>query len=79
MLKPINFKGANKNLLKPDSMTNEECITLPVYSDGNQLISCWRGSVFDRIIFLFTGKIWLCIAAKKTHPPVRIGTEYPFE
>lgn len=38
----IKFKEANKNLSKPENMTDEECGSLWVYSDGRQCISCWR-------------------------------------
>lgn len=41
-MKPIKFEQANKNLLKPESMTDEECSSLWVYNDGRECISCWR-------------------------------------
>lgn len=31
-MKPIKFEQANKNLLKPESMTDEECSSLWVYN-----------------------------------------------
>lgn len=30
---PISFKEANKDLIKPESMTDRECMTLPVQSN----------------------------------------------
>jgi hypothetical protein len=41
-MKPIEFIEQNKTLGKPESMTDEECGSLPVFSDGNQCISCWQ-------------------------------------
>ena len=41
-MEPIKFKQANKKLLKPESMTDEECKPLWVFSDGEQCISCWK-------------------------------------
>jgi hypothetical protein len=37
---PMEFKEANKKLLPPKGITDEECGTLPIYSDGQHLISC---------------------------------------
>lgn len=39
---PCKFPEANKNLTKPDNMTDEECGSLWVYTDSNQCISCWQ-------------------------------------
>ena len=33
-MNPINFKEATKILRKPENMTDEECGTLPIYTDG---------------------------------------------
>lgn len=41
-MKPIKFEQANKNLFKPENMTDEECSPLLVYNDGMQCVSCWR-------------------------------------
>lgn len=69
---PIKFKQANKNLLKPDSMTEDECSSLWVYTDGNQCISCWKMNWKQRIKALFFGKIWLSVMSGRTQPPVWI-------
>ena len=69
-MKPIKFKQANKNLLKPDTMTDAECSSLWVYTDGNQCISCWRMSFKQRILALIFGKVWLCVLSGPTQPPV---------
>lgn len=69
-MKPIKFNQANKNLLKPDSMTEEECSSLWVYTDGNQCISCWKMNWKQRIKNLFFGKIWLSVMSGETQPPV---------
>lgn len=69
-MKPIKFNQANKNLLKPDSMTEEKCSSLWVYTDGNQCISCWKMNWKQRIKALFFGKIWLSVMSGETQPPV---------
>lgn len=69
-MKAIKFKQANLNLLKPPSMTDEECSSLWVYTDGNQCISCWKMSFRQRLSALFFGKIWLSVLSGQTQPPV---------
>jgi len=69
-MKPIKFPEANKNLLKPESMTDEECNSLWVYNDSLQNISCWKLSFKQRIKALFWGRIWLCVLSGTTQPPV---------
>ena len=47
-MKPIKFKEANRNLLKPASMTDEECKSLWVYTNGIVCVSCWKLSFKER-------------------------------
>lgn len=69
-MKPIKFKQANKNLLKPDNMTDKECSSLWVYTDGKHCVSCWKMSLRQRIAALIFGKVWLCVLSGSTQPPV---------
>jgi hypothetical protein len=71
-MKPVNFKQVNKNLLKPEGMTEDECGSLPVYNDGQTCISCWQPSLRERISILLFGKIWLWVHSGNTQPPVAI-------
>ena len=67
---PVKFPEANRNLLKPDNMTNEECGSLWVYTDGGACISCWKLSWKARLSVLFHGKVWLGVLSGGTQPPV---------
>ena len=79
-MKPIKFKEANKNLMKPSSMTDEECGSLWVYDDGTQCISCWKLNFWQRLNALFRGKIWLSVLGGGTQPPVWLQSyKTPFE
>lgn len=69
-MKSITFKEQTSILLKPVDMTKEECSTLPIYSDGEYINSCWKMSFIERIRALLFGKIWLYVRTKKTHPPI---------
>ena len=79
-MKPVKFKEVNKNLLKPNSMTDEECSSLWVYSDGQQCVSCWKLGWKERLTALFFGKVWLGILSGNTQPPVWLAcTDTVFE
>jgi len=45
---------------------------LPVFRDGQQIISCWKLNPWDRIKALCFGRVWLGIWGKTTQPPVRL-------
>jgi hypothetical protein len=75
-LKPINFGTSNTLLTKPNSMTDAECKSLSVFTDGEQCVSCWKPSFRERLSILFYGRIWLSVLSGSTQPPVRIkGTK----
>ena len=67
---PCKFPEANRNLTQPDNMTDEECGSLWVYTDGNQCVSCWQLTWRQRLRLLFSGKIWLGVLSGYTQPPV---------
>ena len=69
-MKPIKFAEANKNLLKPQNMTDEECSSLWVFTDGEQCISCWKMSFKQRLSALIHGKVWLSVLSGQTQPSV---------
>lgn len=71
-MEPIDFSGSNKTLIKPMGLTDEECGSLPVFTDGTTCLSCWKLSFKERINALFFGKAWLWVWSGKTQPPVKI-------
>jgi hypothetical protein len=71
-MEPMNFEQANKNLLKPVGMTDEECGSLPVFSDGTQCISLWKMTWRERLSALLFGKVWLWVISGQTQPPVAL-------
>ena len=74
-MKPIKFKEANKNLLKPQNMTDEECSGLCVYTDGEQCISCWKMNWKQRIMSFLFGRVWLSVLSGQTQPPVWVDCD----
>lgn len=69
-MKPIKFEEANKELLKPESMTDEECSSLWIYNDGRECVSCWKLSFKERLAALLFGRVWLSVLSGHTQPPV---------
>ena len=70
-MKPKHFTEATIEIKKPRSMTDEECGSLWVYqSQNNECISLWTTSFWERVKFLFHGKIWLGVVSGKNQPPV---------
>ena len=64
-MKPIEFKEQTKTLYGRWSVR-----PLPIFSDGEVCISCWRLRLIERIRALLFGKIWLRLRSGKTQPPV---------
>jgi len=73
-MEPKEFKYANKNLLKPQDMTDEECGSLPVYTDGEVCISLWKMTLRERFSALFFGRVWVFIHSGYTQPPISLMT-----
>jgi hypothetical protein len=77
-MKPIKFKGWNKELQKPLSMTNEHCSSLPVFTDGEICVSCWTATLSERIKFLFNNRLWIRVRSGESQPPIALGFSSPF-
>lgn len=69
-MEPAKFPQATKELLKPQDMSDEECGSLPVWTDGEQCISLWKMTWRERLSALLFGKIWLSVHSGQTQPPV---------
>ncbi len=78
-MKPITFKEKNKTLLRPRDMTDKECSSLDVFTDGTTCLSCWRASWKERFAVLFFGRVWIWVHSGVTQPPVSLlGTKTAF-
>jgi len=79
-MEPIKFKYANKDLLKPEGWADEQCRSLPVFTDGRQCISLWKMTWRERLSALFFGNVWLFVHSGQTQPPVALmATKNIFE
>lgn len=56
-MKPIDFKEKNIDIAKEQL----QYITLPAYhskDDNGEVIFCMSANFWERVVFLFTGKMW---------------------
>lgn len=69
-MEPKEFKEATVELKKPQSM-KDECGSLFVHqTEDGQCISLWHTTFWDRLKFLFHGKLWVGILSGKSQPPI---------
>jgi len=74
----INFPEVNRHLGPPKGMTEAECGTLPVYTDGRSCVSCWQLSDEEiRQLINNDGKIWLGVMSGTNQPPVFLDVNCP--
>lgn len=79
-MKPIEFEEQNTDLKKPESMTDEECSSLPCFRDGNQVISKWELNEEEKEHVAKKGWIWVRVFAGMSSPPISIeATNTVFE
>ena len=76
-MEPIEFKEQTNVYTKPDSMTDEECGSLPVLKCEDRIFSCWKMTFSERVKALITGKIWFSILCD-FQPPISLGVDKPF-
>jgi len=74
-MEPEYFTEANQTLSKPREMTDDECGSLPVFTDGEYCISLWKMTVKERLSALFFGKVWVFILSGNTQPPISLTCE----
>lgn len=77
-MKPKRFKEQTHILRRPETMTEDECGALPVWTDGKQCISSWKPSIKERLRILFGGRVWLGCLTGTTQPPVYVVGECVF-
>jgi hypothetical protein len=54
-MKPIEFKQQNVIFAKDQ----KEYLPLPAWQGEKEAISCWKATFWERIKFLWSGKLWL--------------------
>jgi hypothetical protein len=54
-MKPVKFPEQNKTYAE----NQKEYLPLPVCDNGEEVVSCWKLSVWERVKILFKGHLWL--------------------
>lgn len=72
---PSSFKYANRLLGAPKGHVPEESpvgeiMALPVWTDGQQCVSCWKATWRERISLLLFGRLWIAVWMGSTQPPI---------
>lgn len=66
-IKPVTFPEVNIVLGAPKGLESE-VEPVEAFTDGNQTITLWKMGVRERLIVLFTGRVWLSCMGQ-TMPP----------
>lgn len=82
MAEPIQFPQVNHELKKPETMTDEQCSSLPICATNDQdgfplLISRWKLTPEELEEINRTGSVYLGVVSG-SHPPVWITPLNPF-
>lgn len=74
---PVRFPLTNKTLTPRPRQSTPDYVNgiegLPVYTDGQQVVSCWRASWRERVSVLLFGRVWLQVLSGSTQPPVAVN------
>lgn len=75
-MRPIDFKYSNK-ILQPSGQKYSSNVayvdSLPIWTDGEQCISCWKMSLRERLSALLFGRAWLSLLSGQTQIPASIS------
>lgn len=70
---PVQFRHSNTTL-QPNGVSSSKdvgsILPLPVFTNGEQCISCWRMSWRERLSALFFGRVWVAVLSGRTQPPI---------
>lgn len=72
-----HFPEVNRALGKPANMSDAECGTLPVYTDGRMCVSCWLPNEQEREAIAAGLPVWLGVHSGHSQPPVFVSTVKP--
>ena len=72
-MRPVQFKHAIGEL-HPSGKQYSDNVTsvepLPVWTDGEQCVSCWQMSWRERLCALLFGRVWIAVLTGQTQPPI---------
>ncbi|MDN3278803.1 hypothetical protein QWJ07_31390 [Frankia sp. RB7] len=75
MANGVKFVGANRAYGPPHGVTEEQCSTLHVFSNGACLVSCWEFTDEEIAEIVRTRRAFLSVWSGRTLFPVFVGSE----
>ena len=72
-MKAAMFEHSNKTL-QPSGQSYSQNVTgvepLPIWTNGEQCVSCWRMTWRERLSALVFGRVWIAVLTGETQPPI---------
>ena len=75
-MKPVSFREQNIVYCSQPG-EEDEVGDLPAYLGDDQVISCWSVGPLERLLLLFTGRLWFGVKGN-AQPPVWLCVKRPF-
>lgn len=72
MADPIDFAGSNANFKGPPG-TEDVIGLMPVYTDGKEVISCWKMTEIERHRVFETGEVWFSSLSGGVVFPIKLS------
>ena len=76
MASPVDFKGSNKVWKGFTKEDGTEVWDLQTLTQGDNIVSCWKLTWYERLLTLLTGRVWLGVMAHR-QPPVWVTGRCP--
>lgn len=71
----VEFAGANRRYSPPEGVSEDECKTLHIFSNGRCLVSCWQLSDDEIAEVIRSRRVFLSVWSAPTLFPVFVGSE----
>ena len=77
-MQPVKFPEVNQTLAPSGKQYSADVVGvvgLPCFTNGEQCVSRWKLSWWERLAVLWRGHVWLAVLSGKTQPPVCITVD----
>lgn len=75
MAEGVEFAGANRRYAPPEGVSEDQCKTLHVFTNGACLVSCWQLSDDEIAEVIRSRRVFLSVWSGGTLFPVFVGSE----
>jgi hypothetical protein len=75
-MKPVEFHGCTKTLQPNGKKYSDDVVAvkpLPIWTNGEQCVSCWRPNLRERLSVLIFGRVWLATLSGSTQCPALVA------